>query len=53
MSESYSGLYCVAIISPSLIFKLDIEQDEIPNALIIKQETEWTEWFSSGFPKSG
>ena len=31
-------------------FKLDIEQDEIHKALlIIKQETEWIEWFCSFF----
>ena len=35
---------------PSLVypdFELEIEQDEIRKALLIKQETEWIEWFGS------
>ena len=38
------------IVLPSLVypyFELDNEQDEIRKALLIKQETEWIEWFSS------
>ena len=27
-------------------FELDIEQEEICKALLIKQKTEWIEWFS-------
>ena len=41
-----------AIVLPSLVllypyFELDFEQDEIRKALLIKQETEWIEWFFS------
>ena len=38
------------IVLPSLgypYFKLDIEQDEIRKALLIKLEPVWTEWFCS------
>ena len=38
------------IVLPSFVlpyFKLGIEQDEILKALLIKQETEWIEWFCS------
>ena len=38
------------IVLQSLVypyFQLDIKQDEISKALLIKQETEWIEWFSS------
>ena len=38
------------IVLPSLVypyFKLDNKQDEIRKALLIKQETEWIEWFCS------
>ena len=44
MSESS----VIAIVLPSLVypyFKLGIEQDEICKPLLIKQETEWIEWF--------
>jgi len=44
MSESS----VVVIVLPSLVytyFKLEIEQDEMRKPLIIKQETEWIEWF--------
>ena len=33
---------------PSLVypyFELDVEQEEICKALLIKQKTEWIEWF--------
>ena len=38
------------IVLPLLVypyFKLDIERDKIRKALLIKQETEWIEWFCS------
>ena len=38
------------IVLPSIVypyFEHGIEQDEIRKALLIKQETEWTEWFYS------
>ena len=38
----------IVIVLPSLVypcFKLNIEQDEIHQALLIKQETGWIEWF--------
>ena len=38
------------IVLPSLVypyFELDIEQDEIRKALLIKNETEWIEWLCS------
>ena len=44
MSESS----VIVIVLPSLVypyFKLEIEQDETCKPLIIKQETEWIEWF--------
>ena len=44
MSESLLRV----IVLPSVVysyFKLDIEQNEIRKALLIKQETEWIEWF--------
>ena len=45
------------IVLPSLVypfFELEIEQDEVRKALLIKQETEWmnewmNEWFCSLF----
>ena len=40
--------YCIIIVLPSLVylyFKLDIENDEIRKALLVKQGTEWIEWF--------
>ena len=40
--------YCVAIVSLFLL-EHDFEQDEIRKALLIKQETEWSEWFCSFF----
>ena len=46
MSESS----LIVIVLPSLVypcFKHDIEQDEIRQALLLKQETEWVEWFCS------
>ena len=44
MSESSPSV----IVLPSLVypfFELDNKQDEIRNALLIKQETQWIEWF--------
>ena len=44
MSESS----VIVIVLPSLVyacFKAEIEQDEMRKLLLIKQETEWTEWF--------
>ena len=38
------------IVLPSIVypfFEHDIEQSEIRKALLIKQETEWIEWFCS------
>ena len=38
------------IVLPLLIypyFELDIEQDEMRKAMLIKHETEWIEWFCS------
>ena len=38
------------IVLPSLVypyFEVDNKQDEIRKALLIKQETEWIEWFCS------
>ena len=38
------------MVLPSLVypyFELDIEQNEIRKALLIKQETEWIEWICS------
>ena len=38
------------IVVPSLVypnFKLDIKQEKICKDLLIKQEIEWIEWFSS------
>ena len=38
----------IVIVLPSLVypcFKLNIEQGEIHRALLIKQESEWIEWF--------
>ena len=38
------------IVLPSLVypyFELDNKQDEIRKSLLIKQETEWIEWFCS------
>ena len=46
MSESS----LIVIVLQSLVypyFKHDIEQDEIRQALLVKQETEWVEWFCS------
>ena len=46
MSESSLRI----ILFPWLVcpyFELDTEQDEICKALLIKQETEWIEWFYS------
>ena len=37
-----------AIVLPSLVypyFEDDVEQEEICKALLIKQKTEWIEWF--------
>jgi len=51
MSESSSGV----IVSPSLVypyFELDIEQDTIRKAMLIKQETEWIERICSFFAHS-
>ena len=48
MSMSESSLR--VIVLPLLVyphFQLGIEQDEIRKALLIKQETEWIEWFCS------
>ena len=36
------------VVLPSLVypyFEVDFEQEEICKALLIKQETEWIEWF--------
>ena len=44
MSESS----VIVIVLPSLVypyFKLGIEQDEIYKPLLIRQESEWIEWF--------
>ena len=38
----------IVIVLPLLVypcFKLNIKQDEIHRALLIKQETGWIEWF--------
>ena len=46
MSESS----LIVIVLQSLVypyFKHDIEQDEIRQALLVKQETGWIEWFCS------
>ena len=44
MSESS----IIVIVLPSLVytcFNAEIEQDEIRKPLLVKQETEWIEWF--------
>ena len=41
----------LSLVYPSL--ELDIEQDEIRKALLIKQETEWIEWFCPSFLTPG
>jgi len=51
MSESS----LIVIVLSSLVypyFKLDVEQDEIRQALLIKQESEWIEWFCSFYANS-
>ena len=51
MSESS----LIVIVLSSLVypyFKLDVEQDKIRQALLIKQESEWIEWFYSFFANS-
>ena len=51
MSESS----LIVIVLSSLVypyFKLDVEQDKIRQALLIKQESEWIEWFCSFFANS-
>ena len=43
-----SGTLVIVIVLPSLVYlyvKLEIEQDEMRKPLLIKQETEWIEWF--------
>ena len=38
----------IVIVLSSLVypyFKLELEQDKIRQALLIKQESEWIEWF--------
>ena len=46
MSESLLIVVFLSFIYPQC-FKIDIEQDEISKALLIKQETEWIEWFGT------
>ena len=43
MSECLLIVVFLSFVYPC--FKIDIEQDEISKALLIKQETEWIEWF--------
>ena len=45
----------IVIVLSSLVypyFKLEVEQDKIHQALLIKQESEWIEWFCSFFANS-
>ena len=46
MSESSLKVF----VLPSLVYpyyELDIEQDDVRKSLLIKQESEWIEWFCS------
>ena len=45
LETSLSLIVVLSLVYP--YFKLDIEQEKICKALLIKQEIKWIEWFSS------